>query len=84
MEGNCFNFDVLFTVNANMSCDTKNVIFAITCPGCNEFYIGETGNTLRARVRVHKQHFNTPDYRQNFNTPDYRQLGLSEHRRLWA
>ena len=47
-----------------MSCDTKDVIYVITCPGCNEYYIGETGNTLRARVRVHKQHINRPEYRQ--------------------
>ena len=45
-----------------MSCDKKNVIYVITCPGCKEFYIGETENTLRARVRVHKQHINTPEY----------------------
>lgn len=70
-EGTCFNFNGRsFTVNANMSCDTKNVICVITCPGCKEFYIGETGNTLRARVRVHKQHINTPEYRQ---------IALSEH-----
>ena len=32
--------------------------------GCKEFYIGETGNTLRARIHVHEQHINTPEYRQ--------------------
>ena len=53
-----------------MSCDTRNVIYFIICLGCNELYIGETGNTLRARVRVHKQHINTPEYRQ---------IALSEH-----
>ena len=53
-----------------MSCNTKNVIYVITFPGYNEFYIGETGNTLLARVRVHKQHINTPEFRQ---------IALSEH-----
>ena len=57
-------------MNANMSCDSKNAICVINCPGCKEFYIGETGNTLGARVRVHKQHINTPEYRQ---------IALSEH-----
>ena len=28
-------------MNAIMSCDTKNVIYVITFPECNEFYIGE-------------------------------------------
>ena len=41
-----------------------------SCPGCNEFYIGETGNTLFARVRVHKQ---------LINTTEYRQIALTEH-----
>ena len=41
-----------------MSCETKNLIYVITCHGCNEFYIGETSTTLRARIRVHKQQMN--------------------------
>jgi hypothetical protein len=28
-----------FKVNSNMSCDTKNVLYVITCPGCQEYYI---------------------------------------------
>jgi Tfp pilus assembly protein PilV len=47
-----------------MSCDTRDVIYVITCPGCNEYHIGETSNTLRSRARVHKQQINTPAYRQ--------------------
>ena len=63
-KGTCFNFNGRsFIVKANMSCDKKNVIYVIICPGCNVFYIGETENTLRARVRVHK-HINSPEYRQ--------------------
>ena len=52
-----------------MSCDTKNVLYVITCPGCQEYYIGETSNSLRACIWVHKQ----------MNTPAYRQICLSEH-----
>ena len=64
-EGSNYNFSGRnFKINANMSCDTRDVIYVITCPGCNEYYIGETSNTLRSRVRVHKQHINTPEYRQ--------------------
>ena len=44
--------------------------YVITCPGCKKFYIGETENILRARIRVHKQHVNIPEYRQ---------IALSEH-----
>ncbi|XP_062579660.1 uncharacterized protein LOC134241640 [Saccostrea cucullata] len=71
MEGSTYDFNGRqFTVNANMSCATKNVIYVITCAGCQEFYIGETSNQLRARVRVHRQHINSPEYRQ---------IPLSEH-----
>ena len=48
-----------------MSCETKNHIYVITCHGCNEYYIGETSTTLRARIRVHKQQINHAEYRQN-------------------
>ena len=27
-------------------------------------YIGETGTTLRTRIRIHKQHISTPEYRK--------------------
>lgn len=71
LEGTSYDFRGRnFTVNADMSCETKNLIYVITCPGCNEFYIGETSTTLRARIRVHKQHINNPQYRQ---------IKLSEH-----
>ena len=47
-----------------MTCDSKDLIYVISCEGCNEFYIGETGTTLRARIRVHKQHIQAPEYRK--------------------
>ena len=47
-----------------MSCETKNLIYVITCHGCNEFYIGETSTNLRGRIRVHKQQMNHAEYRQ--------------------
>ena len=44
--------------------ESKDVIYVITCAGCNEYYIGETSNSLRAHLHVHKQHINSPEYRQ--------------------
>ena len=38
-----------------MSCDAKNLIYVIKCKGCDEEYIGETGDTLRHRLTVHRQ-----------------------------
>lgn len=53
-----------------MYCASKNVIYNITCSGCKEIYIGETGTTLHTRIRIHKQHVNEPEYRN---------IKLSEH-----
>ena len=45
-EGNCYNSNgKVFYVNETMSCDVKNVIYAIKCSGCKEVYIGQTGDT---------------------------------------
>ena len=53
-----------------MTCKSRNLLYIIQCGKCKELYIGETGCTLQARIRVHKQHINVPEYRQ---------IQLSEH-----
>ena len=64
-EGSSYNFNNrTFNIKSNMNCDTKNVIYVITCPVCQAFYIGETRTTLRTRVRVHKQQMCNGEYRQ--------------------
>ena len=55
-----------FTVNDNMSCKSKNLLYCITCNTCGEEYIGQTGTQLTARMRVHRQQINDPTTR---NTP---------------
>ena len=42
-----------FKIKSQLSCDSRNLIYAIFCSGCNKFYIGYTGN-LRNRVSGHK------------------------------
>ena len=44
-----------FKVKTTMSCDAKNLIYVIKCKGCDEEYIGETGDTLRHRLTFHRQ-----------------------------
>ena len=39
-------------------------IVFMTCPSCHENYIGQTGNSLCERVRVHKQQIQHPNLRQ--------------------
>ncbi len=59
-----FEIGVLFHVKSDMNCNSSNLIYVITCTGCNGQYIGETGDILRNRVRVHRQHVNDPNTRQ--------------------
>ena len=55
-EGSTFSFNGHnFTVNSDMPCTVKNVIYIITCRGCGKYYIGETNN-LRKRTTLHNQH----------------------------
>jgi hypothetical protein len=46
-----------------MSGDSKN-IYVITCGGCDQFYIGETGTTLRTRIRIHKHQIQVLEYQK--------------------
>ena len=59
-----------FYIKSQMNCKTKNVLYIMTCQGCNEQYVGMTNDALNARVRVHKQ---------QINNPCYRKLGVSKH-----
>lgn len=47
-----------------MSCQSKNLIYAIICEVSNQFYIGETGTLLRTRNRVQKEQIKDPEYRK--------------------
>ncbi len=59
-----------FKIRSLLCCKSKNVLYLITCLGCCEQYVGMTNDTLAARMRVHRQHINTPKYRK---------LGVSRH-----
>lgn len=47
-----------------MSCQSKNLIYAIICEVSNQFYIGEAGTLLRTRNRVQKEQIKDPEYRK--------------------
>ena len=67
-ESNSYNFNgKIFYVNETMSCDVRNVI---PYNGCNEYYIGQTGNKLRTRRTIHAQ---------QIQDPSTTQIPLSEH-----
>lgn len=51
-----------FTINNDMSCHTRNLIYVISL--IVENFILETGNTLREQIRINKQHINSLEYRK--------------------
>ena len=64
VEASSYNFKgKIFYVNQNMSCELQNVIYVITCNGCGEYYIGQTGGKLRTRRTVHAQQIRDPSTR---------------------
>jgi hypothetical protein len=54
--GSCITFKCgkSFSVNDNMSCKSKNLLYCITCNVCGNEYIGQAGTQLPARIRVHR------------------------------
>ncbi len=53
----------IFHVKANMDCTSRNVIYLMKCCGCHKTYVGETGDLLRNRMRVHRQQIKDEDKR---------------------
>ena len=51
-----------FRIKDNFNCNSTNVIYILSCNGqnCREFYIGQTGDTIRNRCRVHRQQIKDP------------------------
>ena len=43
------------TTNGNFECSSRNVIYVAVCSGCDEYYIGETGDKLSTRWTTHHQ-----------------------------
>lgn len=60
-----------YTINNIYSCDTKNAIYLLECSICQKQYIGETGTTVRVRMRHHRNKF-----KAKTDLPVYRHLLL--------
>lgn len=56
------NRNMTFIINRNMNCQSRNVIYIIRCKGCNDIYVGQTGDLLRNRLTVHRQQINNTLY----------------------
>ncbi|OOZ70928.1 hypothetical protein BOW49_13320, partial [Solemya velum gill symbiont] len=53
----------VFHVKTDMNCKSKNVIYAVICQQCEEFYIGQTSMELRLRMTLHRQQTRVADVR---------------------
>ena len=65
LEGATFQFKngTIFKIKQSMNCASSQVIYVITCRGCNEQYIGQTGQTIRKRMTLHRQQIRDPSTR---------------------
>ena len=45
----------ILPANENFDCKSRNLLYTAMCGGCNEIYIGETGDQLSTRFAVHRQ-----------------------------
>ena len=65
IEGSTFKFKngMVFKVKHSMSCASSNLIYVITCQGCQEQYIGQTSLTIRKRMTLHRQQIRDPSTR---------------------
>lgn len=44
----------VFDIKTRMTCVSKNVLYKLTCRGCNQYYIGQTGDELKQRTNLHR------------------------------
>jgi len=52
-------YNKTFILNAGCSCNSKDLIYLITCTKCSIQYVGETGQNLRDRINNHKSTIRT-------------------------
>jgi hypothetical protein len=47
-------FGSTFALTSNVSCNSINVVYLVTCLKCKIQYVGETGKTFRDRITAHR------------------------------
>ena len=63
-----------FVIKDSFTCESRNLIYAITCKRCNKAYIGETGKRLSDRFAQHLR-----DIRQCSGTPVATHFNETDH-----
>ena len=59
IEDTCYFFNETnktIKISRSFTCSSSNIIYVIQCPTCKKSYIGETGDTLKHRCTLHRQH----------------------------
>ena len=59
-----------FELRFHFTCDTMNVVYALTCSGCGHNYIGQTERAVRDRCG---------DYRRAVSDPKFHTQGVHKH-----
>ena len=58
------------------TCESKNVVYLITCARCNKQYVGETSRTYRKRILEHRNYVKRKDMSaatgRHFNIPGHK------------
>lgn len=47
------NNDIVCDIEGKLDCNSKNIVYLITCERCSEAYVGETSRPLRVRLNNH-------------------------------
>ena len=57
-----------FHINSRFTCSSSNIIYLVTCAFCGEVAVGETGQTLKARMNMYRSNILPADpYRWQLN-----------------
>ena len=56
--------DEAFELRYHFTCDTRNLLYAITCPGCGDNYIGKTERELRQRCGEYRSAIQNKNFTQ--------------------
>ena len=72
MEGEVIQMEnqLVFHIQENLTCQSRNVIYVMFCSGCDATYIGETGQSFNKRMNSH---------RSSINRAENRRLQVSNH-----
>jgi hypothetical protein len=72
-----YTYGNTYKIHDNLSCNSKNIIYLISCKKCNLQYVGETERELRQRTTDHRSNIRT-----NKITPIGRHFNSTNHTSL--